>query len=573
MRYLQLCFLILILNVYNLYAQVQTEGDSETMAASAANNRDDHHFEVSKQLDIFNALIKEVEISYVDSIETKKLVRRGIDAILNGLDPYTEYFSEEEMERYKLITTGEYGGIGAYIRSRDGGTVITEPFEKMPAAEAGLKAGDVIIAVDTVNTEHMSSDKVSELLKGTPNSKIAVTVRRQGEKKPLKFSIARKQVVVEQVVHYGVYGDKTGYIYLSGFTDKSAQEVKNAFEDLKKNQQIESLILDLRNNGGGILESAVQIVNLFIPKGKEVLSMKGKVSQWDRTYRTYSAPIDTLMPIVVLINGQSASASEIVSGALQDMDRAALVGQRSFGKGLVQSTRSLPYEGKLKITTNKYYIPSGRCIQQLDYSHRNVDGSVDTIPDSQTSIFYTEKGRPVRDGGGIRPDFEVDESKQPTMLYYLDADRELILFDYINEWVRNQKTIPQISEFNYSDEDYEIFKKLLIEKNFEYDRQSERALQMLKEVAEFEGFTDDDNSLFNALEEKLKPDLERDLERYRKEIKQLIASEIIKRYYFKSGELQYNLRDDSTLQKALDVLKNRELYESTLEPSTSEDVI
>ena len=565
MRYLQLCFIFLSLCVGHLNAQENTTSGTAAMAATAVNNRDDHHFEVSKQLEIFNAIIKEVEISYVDSIETQKFMRRGIDAMLSGLDPYTEYIAEEEMERLKYITSGiDYGGIGALIRSREGGTVIMEPFERMPAATAGIKAGDVILAVDTVNVEDMTSDKVSDLLKGTPNSKVVVTVRRPGEKKPVKFDIIRKQVVVDQVVHYGVYGDKTGYIYLNSFTDKSAQEVKSAFEDLKKNRQIESLILDLRDNGGGILESAVQIVNLFVPKGKEVLSMKGKVSQWDRTYRTYSAPVDTIMPIVVLINGNTASASEIVSGALQDMDRAALVGQRSFGKGLVQSTRNLPYDGKLKITTNKYYIPSGRCIQQLDYSHRNADGSVEIIPEYLTSVFYTEKGRPVRDGGGIRPDFEVDESKLPTMIYYLDADRDYYLFDYVTEWVSKQKTIPQISDFNYSDEDYEKFKKYLIEKNFEYDRQSEKALKMLKDVAAFEGFVDDDASLFTALEEKLKPNLERDLERYKKEIKQLISSEIIKRYYYQSGEVQYHLRDDKTFQKALDVLQNKELYYNSL---------
>jgi carboxyl-terminal processing protease len=570
MRYIQL-ILFWFLCLCNLHAQNNNLSGSDEKTASVKNNRDDKHFEVSKQLEIFNALVKEVEMFYVDSLETNKLIRRGIDAMLNGLDPYTEYISENEMDRFKTIMTGEYGGIGAYIRTRDGGTIITEPFERMPAAEAGLKAGDIIIAVDTVNTENISSDKVSELLKGTPNTKMTVTVRRPGEKKLLKFNLTRKQVVVDQVVHYDMYGDKTGYIYLQGFTDKSAHEVKAAFEDLKQNRQIESLIIDLRDNGGGILESAVQIVNLFVPKGKEVLTMKGKVSQWDRTYRTYSEPVDTVMPVVVLINGSSASASEIVSGALQDMDRAVLVGQRSFGKGLVQSTRNLPYDGKLKVTTNKYYIPSGRCIQQLDYSHRNQDGTVEAIPESQTSVFYTEKGRPVRDGGGIRPDFEVDESKLPTMLYYLEVDRDFILFDYVTDWVSKQKTIPQISEFDYTDEDYEKFKACMIEKNFEYDRQSEKALKMLKEVAVFEGFTEDDASLFTALEEKLKPNLERDLERYKNEIKRLISSEIIKRYYYQRGEVKYNLRDDNTFQKALDVMKDDGLYNNTLIPSKTED--
>ena len=571
MRYLQLCFLLMFLCAGKIQAQAQEQVMSSSEGAAISNrNSDDHHFDIIKQLEIFNALVKEVEIHYVDSIETAQLMRRGIDAMLNGLDPYTEYFSEDEMERFKFMTTGEYGGIGAYIRTRNGGTVIIEPFDGMPAAEAGLRAGDVIVAVDTINTENSSSDKVSELLKGTPNSKITVTVRRPGVKKPLTIDLTRKKVVVEQVVHYDVYDDNTGYIYLKGFTERSAQEVKTAYEDLKQNRHIESLILDLRDNGGGILESAVQIVNLFVPKGKEVLTMKGKVSQWDRTYRTYNAPVDTVMPIVVMINGNSASASEIVSGALQDMDRAVLVGQRSFGKGLVQTTRNLPYDGKLKVTTYKYYIPSGRCIQQLDYSHRSSDGSAVAIPESQTSVYHTEKGRPVRDGGGIRPDFEVFESRLPTMLYYLEADRDYILFDYVTDWVNKQKKIPQIADFNFSDADYEVFKKRVIEKNFEYDRQSEKALRVLKEVAEIEGFVDD-ATIFTTLEEKLKPNLERDLERYKKDIKQLISTEIIKRYYYQRGEVQYNLRDDDTFKKALDVLKNKELYNNSLIPSKIED--
>jgi carboxyl-terminal processing protease len=554
-----------------MYAQENTTSGAGASAEVSKEDRDNNRFEVSKQLDIFNALVKEVEMFYVDTLDMQKMMRRGVDAMLKGLDPYTEYIPEDEMEQFKFMTTGEYGGIGAYIRYREGGTVITEPFGGMPAAEAGLKAGDLIVAVDTTDTKNMSSDKVSDLLKGVPNTKMTVKVQRPGEKKPLKFDVVRKQVVVDQVVHYGVYGDKTGYIYLKGFTDKSAQEVKAAFEDLKNNHQIESFILDLRDNGGGLLEGAVQIVNLFVPKGKEVLTMKGKVSQWNRTYRTYNEPLDTVIPIAILINGASASASEIVSGSMQDMDRAVLVGQRSFGKGLVQSTRNLPYDGKLKVTTNKYYIPSGRCIQQLDYSHRSADGSVEAIPDSLTSIFYTENGRPVRDGGGIRPDFEVEEDKMPTMLYYLYADRDYILFDYVTDWVSKHKTIATAEEFVYSDEDYESFRKYMIEKNFEYDRQSEKTLKALKEVAEFEGFMEEDSTLFVALEEKLKPNLERDLEKYKKDIKRLISSEIVKRYYYQKGEIQYNLRGDETLQKALDVLKDKELYNKTLKPLPVEE--
>ncbi|HCC52684.1 MAG TPA: peptidase S41 [Porphyromonadaceae bacterium] len=556
-----------------MYAQdnKNASGTGPQQAAGAVKS-DDNRFEVSKQLDIFNALIKEMEMFYVDTVDIKKTIRRGIDAMLKGLDPYTEYIPEDEMEQFKFLTTGEYGGIGAYIRFREGGTVITEPFEGMPAAEAGLKAGDMIVAVDTVDATGLSSDKVSELLKGVPNTKMTLKVQRPGEKKTRSFDVVRKQVVVDQVTHYGVYNDNTGYICLKSFTDKSAQEVKTAFEKMKKDHRIESLILDLRDNGGGLLEGAVQIVNLFVPKGKEVLTMKGRVSQWDRTYRTYNEPIDTVMPIVVLINGASASASEIVSGALQDMDRAVLAGQRSFGKGLVQSTRNLPYDGKLKVTTNKYYIPSGRCIQQLDYSHRNPDGSVAAIPDSLTSVFYTENGRPVRDGGGIRPDIEIEEEKIPTMLYYLYADKDYILFDYITDWVSKHKTIPPAEDFVYTDEDYESFKKQMIAKNFEYDRQSGKALDALKEVAEFEGFTGEDSTLFIALEEKLKPNLERDLERYKKDIKRLISSEIVKRYYFQRGEIKHNLRDDDTFKKALDVLKDSDLYNKTLNPAPEEKV-
>jgi carboxyl-terminal processing protease len=557
MQKIKLVFLLVLLSSGLMHSQ-------EDNIQITKDKHDSDRYEVSKQLDIVNALVKEMEMYYVDTIDIQATVRRGIDAMLKGLDPYTEYISENEMGQLKFITTGEYGGIGAIIRSREEGTVIIEPYEGMPAAIAGLKAGDVILAIDAVNTSGLPSDRVSELLKGIPNTKTTIQVRRPGEKKLLKFDVIRKQVIVNQVVHYGVYGDRTGYISLTGFTDKSAPEVKAAFEDLKKNHQIKSLILDLRDNGGGLLEGALQIVNLFVPKGKEVLSMKGKMSQLDRTYRTYSEPVDSVIPIAVLINGSTASASEIVSGALQDMDRAVLVGQRSFGKGLVQTTHDLPYDGKLKVTTNKYYIPSGRCIQQLDYTHRNPDGSVAAIPDSKTSVFHTAKGRPVRDGGGIRPDFEVEEEKTPTMLYYLYMDRDFIAFDYVSDWVSNHKTIAPPESFVYSDEDYEGFKKAAIEKNFEYDRQSERVLSTLKEIASLEGFLEDDSTLLATLGEKLKPDLARDLEKFKPKIKQYIASEIVKRYYYQKGESQFNLRGDRIFEKALDVLGDKELYMKTL---------
>lgn len=523
----------------------------------------DNRFEVSKNLDIFNALVKEMEMFYVDSIDVDKTVRRGIDAMLDGLDPYTEYIPEQEMGTLKFITTGEYGGIGAYIRERrEGGVYIIEPFGGMPAALAGLYAGDRIWAIDSVDVSKKSSNEVSELLKGVPNTKIVLKVQGPTDKKPRTVELVRKQILVDQVTYYGVRGDGVGYIYLQGFTDKSAQEVKAAFEDLKKNHHIKSLILDLRNNGGGLLESATQIVSMFVPKGKEVVATKSKNSQWDRTYRTASEPLDTIMPMAVLINGGSASAAEILSGALQDMDRAVVVGQRSFGKGLVQAPRELPYNGSLKITMSKYYIPSGRCIQQLDYSHRKADGSVAAIPDSLTSVFYTSKGRPVRDGGGIRPEFELEEQEMPTLMYYLVTD--FVLTDFIYEWAQKHKKIAPVEEFVITDEDFEAFKKYAKEKNFTYDRQSEKVLNNLKEVAKFEGYMDGDTTAFAALEAKLTPNLDRDFDRFKEQIKKLMASEIVKRYYYQRGELIQSLKNDEVLEKALEVLGNPELYNKTL---------
>ena len=524
----------------------------------------DNRFEVSKQLDIFNSILKEVELFYVDSIDVEKNVRRGIDAMLSGLDPYTEYFPEQDMEELDLITTGEYGGIGSLIRQRDnnGRVMIAEPTEGMPADLAGLKAGDLILKIDTIDVSSAPSARVSSLLKGVPNTKMTLTIQRPGEKKPRKFTITRKQISTPQVTYYGVRGDHVGYIYLKSFTIKSAQEVKEAFLDLKKNHAIQSLILDLRGNGGGVLEGAVQIVSLFVPKGSEVLSTKGKVKQWDRTYRTSTEPIDTVMPLAILIDGGTASAAEIVSGSLQDMDRAVLLGERSFGKGLVQSSRDLPYNGKLKVTMSKYYIPSGRCIQQLDYSHRQEDGSVAAIPDSLTKVFYTQNQRPVRDGGGVRPEFEVKAPKLPTMIYYLAADT--VLFDFVTEWVQKHPQIAPIEEFTVSDEDFEAFKTYAKEKNFTYDRQSEKALQKLKEIATFEGYLADDSTTFKALEARFTPNLERDFDHFKEEVKKVMATEIVKRYYYQRGELQESLKGDAILEKALQVLADPELMKKTL---------
>ena len=528
----------------------------------SVNAQDEQHFEISKQLDIFNAIVKEVEMFYVDTVEVDRMVKRGIDAMMRGLDPYTEYIPEQDLDKLKIVQTGEYGGIGALIGERDEGVYVAEPYEGMPAQLAGLIAGDLFLAIDTVDVSEFSRDRVTNLLKGTPNTKLIVKIQRPGETHTRTIELIRKQISLAPVIHYGVYGDKTGYIYQDGFNEKCAQAVKAAFEDMKQNHQITSLILDLRNNPGGLLESAVQIANLFVPKGKEIVSTLSRNKQRDCIYRTSLNPIDTIIPIAVLINGGSASSSEILCGALQDLDRAVIIGERSFGKGLVQTPRELPFEGVLKVTTSKYLIPSGRCIQQMDYSHRNIDGSVHAIPDSLTSIFYTANGRPVRDGGGLRPDFEVEEPRMPTMMYYLATD--IALFDYVTEWAQNHPSIPPVDAFEYSDDDFEDFKTYLKNKSFTYDRQSEKMLKSLKEIAELEGYVEDNSNLFAELEAKLTPDLERDFERYKEQIKKYISVEIIKRYYFQRGEVIENLKNDIVLEKALSVLADQTLYKQTL---------
>ncbi len=524
--------------------------------------QDGNRFEVSKQLDIYNALIKELEMFYVDSIDMEKTVRTGINSMLRTLDPYTEYYPEQEIENLNFLSTGQYAGIGAVITQREEGVVINEPYEGMPAQTAGLKAGDLILEIDGVDMRKETSSKVSDLLRGVPNTTLKVKVQRPGEAKPREFELVRKQIKPDQVTHYEVRGDGVGYIYLNGFTDNSYHEVKTAFNDLKNNHHIKSLVLDLRNNGGGILKGAVQIVNMFVPKGKTVVTTKSKLSQWDRAYRTSVEPLDTVMPMAVLINGESASAAEIVAGALQDLDRAVLIGQRSFGKGLVQAPRDLPYNSSLKVTVSKYYIPSGRCIQHIDYSNRDANGRPVVVPDSLTSVFYTANGRPVRDGGGVKPEFEIEEKELPTMMYYLLVDNTL--FDFVTDWTQKHPTIASPTEFSLSDDDFEAFKAYAKERNFTYDRQSEKMLKSLEEMARFEGFLEADSTLFKELEQKLTPDLDRDFDRFKSDIINILEAAIIKRYYFQRGELIYTLRDDPVLDKAIEVLNNPGLVQQTL---------
>lgn len=545
-------FLILILLVTTTAMGQTTQAD-----------KNKRYFDINKSIDIFNSVIRELDMFYVDSVKVDSLINSTIRTMLARMDPYTEYYAEENIKDLQFMTTGEYGGIGAIISYNDNRVVINEPYKGLPADRAGLKAGDTILQIDGSDMRKATVKEVSDKLKGMPGTSLKLRIHRPGEKKSREMKLVREKIEIDPITYADVLNDNVGYLHFSGFTNGSSDRVKETVLDLKR-RGAESLVIDLRGNGGGILDEAVNVVNLFVKKGVEIVSTRGKVKQWDRSYRTQYQPIDTLMPIVVLIDTGSASASEIVAGSLQDLDRAVIIGNRSFGKGLVQTPRDLPYGGNIKITTSKYYIPSGRCIQALDYSHRNPDGSVARVPDSLTQVFRTRNGREVRDGGGIIPDYVIPQEKSGTIGYYLLADN--IIFNFVTEWAMKHPTVDAPESFQLSDADYEEFKQYVKGRDFQYDQMSNRSLQSLKEIMEFEGYFSNASEEFNALKKKLQPDLDRDLDLFGKEIRKMIETEIMQRYYYKEGVLMYELRDDPVLKKAREVLKNRELYDRTLQP-------
>lgn len=532
-------------------------------AQSTQIDKNQRYFDINKSIDIFNSVIRELDMVYVDSISVDSLVNATINTMLTRLDPYTEYYSEDNISDLQFMTTGEYGGIGSIISQNEKGVNINEPYKGLPADKAGLKAGDVIIELDGLSMEKATVKDVSDKLKGTPGTVVNLKVQRPGVEKPIEVAIVREKIEIDPIVYADVMDGDIGYINFSSFTNGSSNRVRDTFLDLKK-KGANKLILDLRGNGGGILEDAVNIVNLFVKKGEEIVSTRGKVKQWDRSFITQNNPIDTIMPIVVLVDTGSASASEIVAGSLQDLDRAVIVGNRSFGKGLVQSPRDLPYGGNIKITTSKYYIPSGRCIQSLDYSHRNPDGTVAKMPDSLTNVFKTKNGREVRDGGGITPDYTIKHEKSGTIGFYLMIEN--IFFNYVTEWAQKHSSIASPQEFTLTDADYHSFKEFVKGKDFTYDQMSIRNLENLKNIMEFEGYFDNSAEEYKALEETLKPNLDRDLELFKDEIKEMIEVEIIKRYYYKEGTIMYQLRNDKALDKAKEVLNDSELYQFTLQP-------
>lgn len=541
------------------------------LGLSSFKQEDDRNFQIAKNLDIFNAIFKELDLFYVDTLNPEKVIQNGVNGMLALTDPYTEYYPEEEVSSLKEMITGKYGGIGAAIRyyKKKDRIAVIEPIEGMPAAEAGVKAGDIILSVggkDMVRGDlkpQEFSEKVSEALRGEPGTSFILKVLRplKNDSTVMEFKITRKNIRNNPVPYYGMVHDSIGYLALSGFTDNCAKDVKKAFIELK-DKGAEALILDLRDNGGGSLQEAVDIVNFFIPKGKEIVVTKGKIRQAAGSFKTANEPIDTGMPLAVLVNGNTASASEILSGSMQDLDRAVIIGTRTYGKGLVQTTRQLPYNGTLKVTTSKYYIPSGRCIQAIDYAKKNADGSVARIPDSLTHVFYTAAGREVRDGGGIRPDIEVKGDKFPNILFYLLNDD--LIFDYATQYCLTHPALVSVDSLQITDEDYADFKKLVKDANFTYDRQSEQMLKTLKEVAEFEGYMEGAAEEFKALEQKLNHNLDRDLDYFSGPIKEQIAEEVATRYFFERGAAMQRLKDDADLKKAIEVLTSPAEYRKIL---------
>lgn len=532
-----------------------------TVAFFSFKSGDDRNFQIAKNLDIFNSIVKELDMFYVDTIDPNKTIREGIDNMLYSLDPYTVYYPENDQDELEIMVKGSYGGIGSLIRynPKSKYTVIAEPYEGMPAAESGLKAGDLLLEIDGKDLKGNSD--VSTLLRGQVGTSFKLKVQRPGVKEPLEFNIVRRSIQMPTIPYYGVMNGQVGYINLSSFSGNPSKDFKKAFLDLKK-QGITSLVIDLRNNGGGLLDQAVEIVNMFVPRGKTIVTTKGKIKQASNTYKTLREPLDTDIPIAVLVNSGTASSSEILSGSLQDLDRAVIVGNRTYGKGLVQVPRSLPYGGNLKITTSKYYIPSGRCVQAIDYAHRNEDGSVARIPDSLTTVFHTAAGREVRDGGGVSPDIEVKQERLPNILFYLVRDN--LIFDYATDYCLKHPAIASAKEFELTDADYEEFKNKVKGADFKYDQQSEKILNTLKEAAEFEGYMKNASDEFKALENKLKHNLDRDLDYFSKDIKKMIAEEIIKRYYYQEGAIIQQLKDDKDLDEAVKVLTNPERYQQIL---------
>lgn len=520
------------------------------------------YFEISRNLDIFSTMFRELNIYYVDDVKPGELMKKGMDSMLESLDPYTNYIPESEIEDYRFMTTGQYGGIGALIGQRNNEVIITDPYEGFPAQKADLRAGDVIIALDGKSIEGKKYDEISKLLKGQPKTPVKITVKREGEANPIEKNLLREEIKINSVTYSGILSDSIGYIRLTSFTENAGMEVKNALTTLEGKTKLKGVILDLRGNPGGLLNEAVNIVNIFVNKGSEVVSTKGKAKEWDKTYHALNNPVDTEIPVAVLVSSSSASASEIVSGSLQDFDRGIVIGQRTFGKGLVQTTRPLSYGAQLKVTTAKYYIPSGRCIQALDYSHRNEDGSVGKIPDSLITQFKTKSGRIVFDGGGVMPDYVTEIRMLSPITQSLIT--KYLIFNYATYYRINHATIAPSKEFHLSDAEYNDFVKWLSGKDYDYTTKSEKLLDDFKTASEKEKYFSSAEKEYDLLKKKVAHDKVADLQKFKDEIKEVLENEIVSRYYFQKGQIEASFNDDVEIKKAIEALHDKSVYNSIL---------
>ncbi|MGA1976973.1 MAG: S41 family peptidase [Bacteroidales bacterium] len=516
-------------------------------------------FRIAKNLDIFFSLFRELNTFYVDEINPDKLIRTGIDNMLKSLDPYTVYYPESESDELAFITTGKYGGIGSLVRNGGDYVIISEVYKGFPADKAGIKAGDLLKKVDGESLKGVPTDKVSDKLKGNPGTDITVTIERNG--KEMDVSMKREKIIIPPVPYYGMIDSKTGYIRFTTFTQDCYLDVKNALVAIKANNPSQ-IILDLRSNPGGLLSEAVEIVNLFIGPGNDVVKTKGKVKDFDQDFKTTKAAVDDKIPLAILINSGTASAAEIVAGAVQDLDRGIIVGQRSYGKGLVQVERPLSYNTQLKVTTAKYYIPSGRCIQALDFSHPNPDGSVGIIPDSLISIFKTRNGRTVRDGGGITPDVEI----MPESLSQVSSELYVrnLIFDYATKYYLSHPDIKSLSQYVFTDQDYDDFRSYLASRNFNYKTITELSMNELISNAKKEKYYDLHKDLFDEIQKDVAHNPDQDLSLFKPEIEELLGEEIVERYFYEEGAIEWTIRNDVQVKKAIEVLNNRDKYTSIL---------
>jgi carboxyl-terminal processing protease len=522
----------------------------------------DNFFEVSKNLEIFATLYKELNIYYVDETQPGDLMKTGIDAMLLSLDPYTNYITESNIEDYRFMTTGQYGGIGSLIRSVDGDVYISEPYEDSPAQKSGLRAGDKIIKIDGITISDKDQDEISSLLKGQSGTDLKVTYERFGTVSDV--AITREEIKIPDVPYYGMLDDKVGYISLNSFTQTASKEVREAFVELRDDRGMEKLIFDLRGNGGGLLREAINIVNFFVPKGQEVVRTKGKISEWDRTHIAINEPLDLEMPLVILVDQGSASASEIVSGSIQDLDRGVVIGNTTFGKGLVQQTKDLQYNSKLKLTVAKYYIPSGRCIQKLDYSNKTEGGDVEEVPDSLLKKFATKSGRAVMDGRGIEPDVKVENREIPHVVISLLTEN--LFFKYASDYANDRDTIADAARFKLSDEDYSKFVKYLDGKNYSYTTDTEKEFEKLVTVAKDEKYYEITEEAFKQMEVAISSKKNNDLEIFREDIETILENEIVSRYYYQKGRIENSLAEEPAIDSAMTILANTEKYSQILKP-------